>query len=255
MDITFNCVSSGSSGNCYFLETPDSAVFIDCGVPLKYILSVADEKRLLDKEIHLFITHEHHDHISGLKPFVNRFSPKIYASEGTASAIDDSIGHLSHIYVLKGGCEYDLSRFSVIPFSISHDCAEPFGYRFRIGEKVATFATDLGVVTKDVERFLCCTDVLVLESNYEPSLLKDGKYPAYLKKRIAGHKGHLSNRDAMKILGSVSGSGIGRVYLAHVSEENNDYALLENYASFCKKNYLTDTYVLRKETPETGIIL
>ena len=246
---TFNCVSSGSSGNCFFIETDNFAVFIDVGVPLKSILSVADEKRLMNKELHLFITHEHHDHISGIKPFVNRFAPSIY------TIIDNSVGHLSHIYVLKDEVEYDIGGFSVIPFSISHDCAEPFGYRFNIGDKVITFATDLGVVTKQVEQYLCSCDVLILESNYEPELLKDCSYPAYLKKRIAGHKGHLSNRDAMKILGSVSPTGIRKVYLAHVSEESNSYDVLEKYASFCRKNYCEETYVLKKETPETGIIL
>jgi len=255
MSPVFNCVASGSSGNCYFLETPDSAVFVDVGVPLKTVLSVADEDRLAEKEIHLFITHEHHDHISGLKPFVNRFNPKIYTSEGTANAIDKTIGHLSHIYVLKGESEYDLPGFSVIPFSISHDCAQPFGYRFRFGDKVAVFATDLGVATKDVEKFLCCSDLLILESNYEPSLLQESSYPAYLKKRIASHKGHLSNRDAMKILSCICQTGIGKVFLAHVSEENNDYALLDNYAAFCRKNYNLDTNVLKKETPEKDIQL
>lgn len=255
MSINFNCVSSGSSGNCYFLETADKAVFVDVGVPLKSILSVADVNRLTGKEIHLFITHEHNDHISGLKPFVNRFSPKIYSSEGTAHALHKAVGHLSHVYVLEGGGEYEIDGFSVIPFRISHDSAEPFGYRFRFGDKVITFATDLGIVTKEVEKFLWCADILVLESNYEPKLLKDGKYPAYLKQRIASHKGHLSNSDAMKVLGSLCSSGIGRVYLAHVSEENNDYALLENYAQFCRKNYKLDTYVLKRETPETDIPL
>lgn len=255
MSIRFNCVSSGSSGNCYFLESADKAVFIDVGVSLKSILAAVGEKRFENKEIHLFITHEHHDHISGIKPFVNRFNPKIYSSEGTAHAIHKAVGHLSHIYILEGGCEYELSDFSVIPFCISHDSAEPLGYRFRFGDKVAVFATDLGIVTKEVEKFLCCTDLLILESNYEPKLLKESNYPAYLKKRIASHKGHLSNSDALKLLSTVCTSGIGRVYLAHVSEENNDYDILDNYASFCRKNYNLDTYVLRKETPETDIPL
>jgi phosphoribosyl 1,2-cyclic phosphodiesterase len=249
--MTFNCVSSGSSGNCYFLELADRVVFVDCGVTMKSIMSAVDITRFQGKEIQLFITHEHHDHVSGLKPFINRFSPKIFSSEGTASALYGTLGQ--HIYVLDGGCEYDVGGLPVIPFDINHDSREPLGYRFSIDEKVVTFATDLGIVSKEVEKFLCCTDVLVLESNYEPKLLEAGKYPVYLKKRIASQKGHLSNKDAVKILSTICDTGLGKVFLAHVSEENNDYELLENYAKYCRKNFNIDTCVLRKETPRTGI--
>ncbi|MCD8553931.1 MBL fold metallo-hydrolase [Seleniivibrio sp.] len=252
--MTFNCVSSGSSGNCYFLELDDRVVFVDCGVTMKSITAAIDTTRFQGKEIQLFITHEHHDHVSGLKPFINRFSPKIFASEGTASALYGTVGATSHIYVLDGGCEYDIGGLSVIPFDINHDSNEPFGYRFSFMEKVVTFATDLGIVSKEVEKFLCCTDLLVLESNYEPKLLEQGKYPAYLKRRIASQKGHLSNKDAVKLLSTLCDTGLGKVFLAHVSEENNDYELLENYAKYCRKNFNIETGVLRKEIPQTGII-
>ncbi|TCK61714.1 MBL fold metallo-hydrolase [Seleniivibrio woodruffii] len=253
--MTFNCISSGSSGNCYFLEFDDRVVFVDCGVTMKSIKASVDISRFQGKEIQLYITHEHHDHVSGLKPFINKFSPKIFASEGTASALHSAVGHAAHIYVLKGGCEYDVSGLSVIPFDINHDSREPLGYRFSFSEKVVTFATDLGVVSKEVEKFLCCCDVLVLESNYEPKLLEQGKYPLYLKKRIASQKGHLSNKDAVKILSSICDTGLGKVFLAHVSEENNDYELLESYAKYCRDKFNIDTSVLRKETPRTGVSL
>lgn len=253
MELKFGCVSSGSSGNCYFMEYGDRVVFVDVGVPLKSILACEGTDRFAEKEVHLFITHEHHDHISGLKPFINKFKPVIYASEGTAAAIDSVVDSKSGLFVLKGGKEYSIDGYSVNPFCISHDSAEPFGYRFTFGGRVAVFATDLGVATKEVENFTMCSDILILESNYEPELLKNSKYPAYLKNRIASQKGHLSNRDAMKLLGSVCSTGIGKVFLAHVSEENNDYSLLENYAAFCKKNYYLDTTVLKRDCPLTII--
>lgn len=255
MGLTFNCVSSGSSGNCYFMEYDDRVVFVDTGVPLKAITECAGTDRFRDKEVHLFVTHEHHDHVAGLKPFINRFKPLIYASEGTAAAIDKTVDGKAALYVLKRDTEYSIDGYSVIPFGISHDSAEPFGYRFTLGGRVAVFATDLGVATKEVESYTCCSDLLILESNYEPELLKASRYPAYLKNRIASQKGHLSNRDAMKLLGSVCSSGIGRVFLAHVSEENNDYAMLENYALFCKKNYNLETAVLRRDCPLINLAL
>jgi len=253
MSLIFNCVASGSSGNCYFLQNGNHIVFVDIGIPLKNILSNVDISVFEEKQVHLFITHEHHDHIAGIKPFINKFAPKVYTSEGTAAAISLKGVDTSAFFILEGGCEYDLEGFSAIPFHITHDSAEPFGYRFTFGEKVVTFATDFGTATKDVENFLCCTDLLVLESNYEPEMLAKGPYPKYLQARISSHKGHLSNRDALKLISSVCDTGIGRIFLAHVSDENNDYELLEKYAGFCSINYKIQTEVLRRETPLFGI--
>ena len=246
-------MASGSSGNCYFLENGRNIVFVDVGVPLKTILEAVDETVFTGKQIHLFITHEHTDHIAGIKPFLNRFSPKVYSSEGTAKAIGAKDIDTAHFYILEGGCEYELEGFTAIPFRISHDSAEPFGFRFRFGEKTVTFATDFGTSTKELEYFLCCSDLLVLESNYEPDMLENGPYPVYLKKRISSHRGHLSNRDALKLISSLCDTGIRKIYLAHVSEENNCYDLLAKYAGFCSSNYKIETEVLRREIPVIGI--
>jgi len=253
LSLKFNCVASGSSGNCYFLENGKNIIFVDVGIPLKTILSNFDESIFQNKQIHLFITHEHHDHIAGIKPFINRFSPKVYASEGTTLAISKKGIDTAPFLILEGGCEYELDGFSAIPFHISHDSEEPFGYRFSFGEKIVTFATDFGVSTKEMEYFLCCSDLLVLESNYEAEMLIKGSYPKYLQARIASHKGHLSNRDALKLVSSICDTGIQRIFLAHVSHENNDYELLEKYADFCSTNYKIQTEVIRRDAPVIGI--
>lgn len=253
MSLTFNCVASGSSGNCYFLQNGRNIIFVDVGIPLKSIMSSVDGSIFEGKEIHLFITHEHHDHIAGIKPFLNKFAPRVYTSEGTAKAISGKGIDTSHFLILESGCEYELDGFTAIPFTISHDSAEPFGYRFGFGEKIVTFATDIGAATKELEYFLCCSDLLVLESNYEPDMLEKGPYPAYLKKRIASHKGHLSNPDALKLISSICDTGIRKIYLAHVSIDNNCYDLLAKYAVFCCSNYKIETEVLRRETPVIGI--
>lgn len=103
MSLKFSCVSSGSSGNCYFLENGSNVVFVDVGIPLKTILSSVDETVFSGKNIHLFITHEHHDHIAGLKPFINRFAPKVYSSQGTASTLDKKGIDVSEFLILEGG--------------------------------------------------------------------------------------------------------------------------------------------------------
>jgi len=253
LSLKFSCVSSGSSGNCYFLENGSNVVFVDIGIPLKTITTNVDISIFHGKNIHLFITHEHHDHIAGIKPFINKFAPKVYVSQGTADVLYGKGIDVSNFFILDGGCEYDLGGFSAIPFHISHDCAEPFGFRFIFGEKVVTFATDLGTTTKDTEFFLCCSDLLILESNYEQEMLEKGPYPKYLQARISSHKGHLSNRDALKLISSICDTGIRKIFLAHVSDENNCYDLLSKYAGFCSINYKIETEVLRRQTPVIGI--
>ncbi|PLX68163.1 MAG: ribonuclease Z [Denitrovibrio sp.] len=253
MSLKFNCVASGSSGNCYFLENASNVIFVDVGVPFKRISECVDISQFDGKQIHLFITHEHHDHIAGIKPFINKFAPKVYASEGTTHAISSKGIDTAPFLILECGCEYELDGFSAIPFNISHDSAEPFGYRFSFGEKIVTFATDFGTSTKDLEYFLCCSDLLVLESNYEQEMLDKGPYPKYLQARISSHKGHLSNRDALKVVGSICDTGIRRIFLAHVSDENNDYELLNKYADFCSTNYKIPTEVIHRDSPVTDI--
>lgn len=253
MSLVFNCVASGSSGNCYFIEFEDKVIFVDVGVPFKRISEAVDVSRFSGKDVHLFITHEHTDHIAGIKPFINRFSPNVYSSEGTALALEKQAGDISSFYILESGGDYDIDGFSAIPFDISHDSKEPFGFRFTFDDKVVSFATDLGVVTKDVEKFLHCSDLLVLESNYEQKLLTESSYPTYLKNRISSHKGHLSNKDAFNLMGSICDTGIAKAFLAHVSDENNDYELLEKYAKACFKNYDVPTEVLMRDKPVIGV--
>jgi phosphoribosyl 1,2-cyclic phosphodiesterase len=237
------------------MEFEDQVIFVDVGVPFKRISEAVDIQRFRDKEVHLFITHEHTDHVAGIKPFINKFAPKIYSSEGTAIAMEKHLGDTSSFLVLEAGGDYDISGFSSIPFAIAHDSNEPFGFRFTFDDKVVSFATDLGIVTNEVEDFLRCSDLLILESNYEPQLLTESKYPVYLKNRIASHKGHLSNKDAFRLMGSICDTGIGRAFLAHVSDENNDYDILEKYAKACMKSYDVQTEVLRRDTPLTDIKL
>ena len=239
-------VASGSSGNCYCMNHGGKYIFIDAGVPVSRVKSVCDIG--VGADVRLFITHEHTDHIVGFMPFVNRYSPVVYASEKTADILVAKGANPDKIYVLDADCEYDMDDFSVMPFKVAHDAVEPFGYKFNFGDKIISFATDLGVVSDYVRRSLEGTKIMLLESNYEDELLKTSSYPASLKSRIASTKGHLSNKEAHKFVAEMSLCGLKRCFLVHVSESSNDYNLLAKYAKACKDCYDVQTDVVRQRT-------
>lgn len=243
----FHVIASGSSGNCSCLEHGGQYVFVDAGVPVSRVNAALGHLDG-DASVSLFITHEHTDHISGFFPFVNKYSPFVYASEKTADILVAKGADPDKMFVLDSDCFYNLGGFSVMPFRLMHDAAEPFGYRFDFGGKVVSFATDLGVVSDYVRRAIEGTEILLLESNYEDELLRKSSYPAVLKSRISGSRGHLSNKDALRLVGEMSACGLKRCFLAHVSENSNDYELLGRYAKTCEDCYRVETEVIRQRS-------
>lgn len=239
-------LASGSSGNCVCLELEDKYIFIDAGIPLGKIRSSIGIENLKSKEIIVFVTHEHNDHISGLPQFVRAFSPRVYTSEKTAEILAGMGSPEDDIYVLDADTCYDFKDFSVTAFNLNHDAAEPFGYKFDTGLGIFSVATDFGTVSDYLLRALEGTETIVLESNYEDEILKKCSYPYYLKKRISSSRGHLSNKDAFRMVGELSSLGLKRCFFAHVSENSNNYSLLDKYAANCKEYYTVEATVLHQ---------
>ena len=239
-------IASGSSGNCICMEHGKNCIFIDAGIPVVRVKN-ALKNIPLNKEISLFITHEHSDHICGLIPFVNLYSPKIYTSEMTADILIKKGINENKLFILDHDVAYDFKEFSVKPFKLMHDAADPMGFKFDIDGKTISIATDFGIVSDYILKSIENSELMILESNYEDELLKKSKYPEILKKRIASHKGHLSNKDAFRIVGEISAGRLKKCFLAHVSENSNDYNLLEQYAGACQKDYLVETKVIHQK--------
>lgn len=251
--LKLNVISSGSSGNCYILETKNRYIVVDIGVPLYKIKSefVFDD----NKKIDLFITHEHIDHISGLKPFINTFNPQIYTSEGTAFQIHKKKIEPEHFFVLDTNKIYDFDDYEVIPFNTSHDACQPFGYRFNFTNSSISFATDMGVVTNEVIEVIRSSNCLILESNYEDDMLMQGSYPERLKKRVMSTRGHLSNREAINLVSQIFSFNLKKLFLGHISEENNDYTLIEKYITFCKNNFHIQADFFKQHSTKKGILI
>ena len=245
--INFNVIASGSSGNSYFIETDNSYVFVDVGVSCKRIEREFNNKK--NKDIYLFITHEHIDHVKGFKTFNKKYKPNVFLTEGTADAMTSKGYEMDKCYIIDPDLTYDVDGFEVSPFSIHHDASQPVGYKFNFGERTVTFATDLGIVDNNVLENLKDTETLVLEFNYEDSLIKNGNYPEYLKKRICSIKGHLSNKDALNTVSKIANDKIQNLFLAHISENNNTYTLVEKYSAMINEYYDINTICLRQNTP------
>lgn len=215
---------SGSSGNSYYIGSRSGGLLIDAGRSAKQLEGMLRLCGIDPLAIGgILVTHEHTDHVSGLRVFAKKFGTPIYASAGTLRALAPSLEGLE-THTAHPGLE--LSGMEVEPFPTSHDCAEPTGYRIRTQDgRTFALATDLGQVTDTVRGHLLGADFVVIESNHDLELLRTGPYPAMLKRRILSERGHLSNRACAALLPELLQSGARRFLLAHLSHENNTPAL------------------------------
>lgn len=219
----FCTLYSGSSGNSSYAGSGDGGVLIDAGVNCKNIMLALEARNIEVSHLAgILITHEHIDHIKGLKVFLKRVSLPVYGSEGTLNflAAKDLVPPGANLREIRG--ETTIGCLTAEPFNVSHDGAEPLGFRLTTadGRKIG-YATDLGLVTEEVSSALTGCDLVVLEANYDEAMLMCGPYPYFLKQRIKGSDGHLSNSASAQEAARLCGSGTTRIVLGHLSKENN----------------------------------
>ena len=215
---------SGSSGNSTLVAGNSTKILIDCGVSLR-----AEEMALFNVGVKpqsiqgIFITHEHTDHIKSASALSRKYDLPIYANEATWRAMAEKLGDVSpaNVRVIKTGCDVFLDELCVTSFPISHDTAEPVGYTASCGAAKVSVVTDLGVITPQVIDAVLGSQLVLLEANHDRELLMASSYPAFLKQRIAGKKGHLSNADCAAAILSLMNYGIKYVLLSHLSKESN----------------------------------
>lgn len=229
-------LASGSKGNCVYIEGESGALLIDAGRSAREIFGTRDRGGRLqeaggqpDLIEGILVTHEHGDHISGLGAVGNRVMKPAFGTTGTMDAfLRHRTGKTRFpVRTIRCGNQFSVGDFVVEAFAVSHDATEPCGYLITEGSTRLCYCTDTGVVTDRMKEILSRADGVVLESNHCPDMLAGGPYPAFLKRRIAGDKGHLSNPDAARVLREL-GDSIHLAILAHLSEENNhpDRALI-----------------------------
>lgn len=215
-------IASGSTGNCSLYAAGGTAVLIDAGVSLRKITAALGGLGLpLGSLSAVLLTHEHIDHIKGLPMLLKKSEVPVYASHGTAEALEQKEpccrGRLT---VLEDGA-FTVGALSVTSFATPHDAAESVGYILEHDGGRFGFATDLGFVPRDAADRLRGCDAAVLESNHDPYMLQAGPYPYPLKQRVAGPSGHLSNPDCAAFAAELVRYGLRTLVLAHLSEKNN----------------------------------
>jgi phosphoribosyl 1,2-cyclic phosphodiesterase len=255
MGLRFTVLASGSTGNATVVSTDAANVLVDVGLSGKKIEELMQQRgvsgAILDA---VFVTHEHSDHIKGLGAFARKFNLPVYANEKTWAAMHKLVGELPDHQrkVLHSDSVMEIADMRIESYAISHDAAEPVGYCFQADGVKLSLATDMGYMSDKVMDKLLKSDVLVLESNHDVEMLRMGRYPWNIKRRILGDTGHLSNEAAGEALCRLLSGITRRVYLAHLSQQHNlmDLAkltvnnILEDNGFFYQKHEfaLCDTY-------------
>ncbi len=214
---------SGSSGNALLATDGHTHLLVDAGLSFRRLTAALKTFDLTPVDLSaVILTHEHSDHISGLPMLARHTDLPIFASAGTARALVQSVPSLADC--LRGfaaGSAFSVGGIEIESFSTPHDSADSVGYALHMGGIKASVATDLGEMTEEIMACLKGSDFLLLESNHDVELLRDGRYPAFLKRRILGRRGHLSNADCARAIARLRDSGTKHVVLGHLSEQNN----------------------------------
>lgn len=223
-------IASGSSGNCIYVGSDNTHLLVDTGISKKKIDAGLKELDIKGEELDgILITHEHSDHIQGLGVFSRKYEVPIYATPGTIEGIENyaPLGRMPEglLHPIHTDESFILGDIKIDPFRISHDAKEPSGYRMNCCGKSVAVATDLGIYDEYTVSKLKSLDAVLLEANHDIHMLEVGSYPYYLKRRVMGDKGHLSNELSGRLLCDILHDNLKHILLGHLSKENN-YAKL-----------------------------
>lgn len=222
MSLKLVSLASGSKGNAALILSDRTAVLVDAGVSFSRIQRGLRDFGLSPSSLDgVIVTHEHSDHVKGL-PMLSECC-RVYVHPLTAKEIYYRVGDIKNVENVddyEGG--FTVGDIEVEPFRIPHDAAYPLGYSFRVGSARCSVATDIGVPTHGLLRNIKDSSVVLLEANHDVTMLREGKYPPYLKARILSDRGHLSNDSTARIAVRLSGdSEVKHILLGHISENNN----------------------------------
>lgn len=224
MTLRFSVLASGSTGNAIYVETGQKRLLIDAGLTGKKIDELFGRINRDPKELDgILVSHEHSDHIKGVGIFARKHKLPIYANEKTWRVMENQLGTLptEQKFVFATGTVKSFGDLDVESFGVSHDAAEPMFFTFHHEGKKLVLATDMGYVSERIKGTIRDADMFIFESNHDLNMLRMGRYPWNVKRRILSDVGHVSNEDAALALSEVIGDNTSRIYLAHLSVDNN----------------------------------
>lgn len=222
----FCSLYSGSSGNSSLVQGNNVNILVDAGESAKKIENALSSINVPANTLNaIVVTHEHSDHIKSIGTLSKKYNIPVYATEKTWQAMPEQAAKIDPklMRTFSSSTKFYVEDMEILPFSIPHDAADPCGFNFKYDDKKISIATDLGHITPELLNRIDDSSFILLESNYDPEILKFSKYPYYLKHRISGEYGHLSNIDAGKLLSKLTktNKSLSSVMLGHLSKENN----------------------------------
>ena len=224
MSLRFSVLASGSTGNAFYIESAKTRLLVDAGLSGKQIDRLFQEINIDPQTLSgILVTHEHSDHIKGLGVMARKYQLPIYANQKTWEAMGDSLGKLSVEQKFEFAVDQvkTFNDLDVRSFGVSHDAVEPMFFTFHKGERKVALVTDLGYVSEPIKDIVADADAYIFEANHDVELLRMGRYPWSVKRRILSDSGHVSNEDCGYALSEVIGNKTERIYLAHLSQDNN----------------------------------
>ncbi len=219
--IQYCALASGSNGNCYYVGNEEEAVLIDAGISRKQVLKRMKEVGLdINKVKAVFISHEHSDHIRGLRVLGDLHQIDAFLTVNTLGKT--RVHHRpSKVRTFESGQTIEVGNIKVHSFAKKHDAVDPTSFRVEVDGKSIGVMTDIGVACTNVKKHLEQCHAVFLESNYDEQMLDDGPYPAYLKGRVKSDYGHLSNNQAVRLVEQLRSSVLNTILLSHISADNN----------------------------------
>ena len=238
------CVyASGSSGNCLLVSSGDTNILIDAGISMRRVNTALAQSGHTMRDIGgVLITHEHSDHISGLKMLIKHYSVPVYAPRTVANRLRGIMPEIEDcLHEIPVGESFGIGGMSVSAFHTPHDTDESVGYRVE-AQGIFALATDMGCVTDEILEALSGADTVLIESNHDEQMLRYGPYPVYLKRRILSYNGHLSNENCACLARALADCGTERIVLGHLSRENNSPSLAMKAAGEALKGLGVELY-------------
>ena len=222
--LKFRSLYSGSTGNSLYVESENTKILVDSGVSMKKLTTALTTNNVKLEDIDaIIVTHEHSDHVQSLGMISSKYNIPVFANEKTWDAMPkqrDKISDTNQKFFVSYE-KFEIGDLIIDPFSIPHDAVDPCGFNIMNNKDKISIATDIGHMTKEIVDKLDGSSFVLLESNYDPEILKSGKYPYYLKTRILGPNGHLPNEMAGKTIAYLLKGSLKQVMLGHLSKENN----------------------------------
>lgn len=250
----FSVLASGSKGNISYIASSSTKLLIDAGITASTI-----EKNLLELDVDpneidgILLTHTHSDHINGLKVFIKKYHTKVYLSEKMYDELEKQINLINYEIIDKF---VSIKDIDIDIIKTSHDADDSNGYILNSDGKSIVYITDTGYINRKNHSKLKDKTAYIMESNHDVEMLMNGKYPYYLKQRILGDRGHLSNKLSSEYLATFIGKDTEKIVLIHLSEENNDpeVALKTIQNTFSEKNINFDDITISTQKERTDLV-